>query len=177
MTTGISVTVQSGETLSGLAQKYGVTVADIQAANKMGKSTSIKADSKIIIPADGKPQDEEYLAKLNNALGDKKDNYIIKKDFDSEDVKIAPKNFGMFFCDIKNDFNLRAGDLINFNPQLKTDPKIPNNDPDKSIGESILQWFDKQICSFTGYKGKYDSYLLPPEYTVTIPADRIRLGK
>lgn len=172
-----TVTVKSGNTLSGLAQKYGVTVGDIQAANNLGASTEIKAGQKIIVPTQGKPQDEEYINKLNDALGDKKDNYIITKDYDSEDVKIAPKNFGMFFCDVKSDFRLEAGDLLYFNPQLKTDPKIPNNDPDKSIGESILQWFDKQICSFTGYKGKYDSYLLPPEYTVTIPADRIRLGK
>ena len=171
-----TVTVKSGNTLSGLAQKYGVTVGDIQKANNMGESTKIKVGQTIVIPTQGKPQDEEYLSMLKQAMGDKYDEYKINKDYDSYEVEISHKR-GAFFCDIKEDFELEAGDLIHYNPNLKTDPRIPNNDPNKSIGERILQVFDKSLFSATGYKGKYDSYLLPPEYVITLPADKIRVSK
>ncbi|MCM1356225.1 MAG: transglycosylase SLT domain-containing protein [Staphylococcus sp.] len=43
--------VKSGDTLGALARKYGTTVAAIQAANGMGKSTSLRAGQTIKIPA------------------------------------------------------------------------------------------------------------------------------
>lgn len=47
---GETITIQSGQTLSQIAEEYGVTVADIQKANNL-KGTNIMAGKNLIIPA------------------------------------------------------------------------------------------------------------------------------
>jgi LysM repeat protein len=44
--------VESGDTISEIAQKYGITPSELQKANNMGKSTMIKPDQELIIPGD-----------------------------------------------------------------------------------------------------------------------------
>lgn len=46
-------TVQPGETLYGIAKKYGVTVKQVQAWNKMGQSTSIRKGSQLQVSEAG----------------------------------------------------------------------------------------------------------------------------
>ena len=44
-------TVKHGDTLSAIAQKYGVTVQSIKTANKMKKSDIIKSGQVLVIPS------------------------------------------------------------------------------------------------------------------------------
>ncbi|MDE6279116.1 MAG: transglycosylase SLT domain-containing protein, partial [Paramuribaculum sp.] len=46
-------TVRSGDTLSKIAKKFGVTVAQLQKANNLGSSTNIQISQKLKIPAKG----------------------------------------------------------------------------------------------------------------------------
>jgi len=46
----VQYTIQSGDTLYSLSQAYGVTIAEIQAANCMGYSTIIRVGEKIWVP-------------------------------------------------------------------------------------------------------------------------------
>ncbi len=43
--------VKSGETLSGIAKRYGMTVATLQANNRLGKSTMIRAGQRLTVAA------------------------------------------------------------------------------------------------------------------------------
>ncbi len=44
--------VKSGDTISEIAQEYGITPSELQEANNMGKSTMIKPDQELVIPGD-----------------------------------------------------------------------------------------------------------------------------
>lgn len=48
--TGIAHVVQSGETISGIARKYGSTIQDIMNANRIAKATALKAGETIFVP-------------------------------------------------------------------------------------------------------------------------------
>jgi membrane-bound lytic murein transglycosylase D len=63
--------VRSGESLSVVAKKYGSTIKRIQRANKMGRSTVIRAGKTILVPT-GK----EYAAKNGDT---KKVNYKVRR--------------------------------------------------------------------------------------------------
>lgn len=58
--------VQSGETLSGLAQQYGVTVSAIKAANPKVAKRGLRADELILIPSVAVADD--YVNEVNSAL-------------------------------------------------------------------------------------------------------------
>ncbi len=45
--------VKKGQTLSGLAQKHGTTVAELRALNGLGKKSSVKAGQRLKVPAAG----------------------------------------------------------------------------------------------------------------------------
>ena len=49
---GDTITIQNGQTLSQIAEEYGVSVAAIQAANNL-KGTNIIAGTELIIPFPG----------------------------------------------------------------------------------------------------------------------------
>jgi lysozyme len=46
-------TIQQGDTLSGIASSFGVTVADIVAANGLPNADAIQAGQKLAIPGNG----------------------------------------------------------------------------------------------------------------------------
>ena len=44
------VTVQWGDTLSGIARRYGTTVRSVQNANRLGRSTVVRTGQRLRIP-------------------------------------------------------------------------------------------------------------------------------
>ena len=46
-------TIQQGDTLSAIAASFGVTVADIVAANGLANADAIQAGQKLVIPGNG----------------------------------------------------------------------------------------------------------------------------
>lgn len=52
---GVTHTVQTGESLSGIAKKYGVPMKDIQNANRLADPTKVKVGQQLFIPG-AKPQ-------------------------------------------------------------------------------------------------------------------------
>lgn len=48
--TGVAHIVQPGETISGIARKYGSSIQDIMNANRIAKATALKAGETIFVP-------------------------------------------------------------------------------------------------------------------------------
>ncbi|WP_176884364.1 LysM peptidoglycan-binding domain-containing protein [Nocardioides sp. YR527] len=54
-------TVQPGETLSGIAGKYGVTVTDLATWNKIADPAKIRAGAELVVSPPAKPAEKTYL--------------------------------------------------------------------------------------------------------------------
>lgn len=54
---GVTYKVQRGDTLSGIAKKYGVSTAELAAFNKLDEKKTLKADAVLSIPPGGKAQE------------------------------------------------------------------------------------------------------------------------
>ncbi|WP_293677726.1 LysM peptidoglycan-binding domain-containing protein [uncultured Phenylobacterium sp.] len=59
--------VRAGDTLFGIAQRFGVSVADLKAANGMGRSSSIARGRKLTIPGAGGSDEVEAVAPPSRA--------------------------------------------------------------------------------------------------------------
>lgn len=85
---GETITIQTGQTLSQIAEKYGVSVADIQKANGL-KGTSIMAGKELIIPEPEPQFDEGYtnskLDKMKFTEEERKEN----AEYSQEKIAIA----------------------------------------------------------------------------------------
>ena len=89
--------VQAGETLLGIANRHGVSVQALAAANNMGQGDMLREGRKLTIPAGGKTPKQTQSSNTNKAdtKSEKKDDKkadIKKADTKKTDAKSASKN-------------------------------------------------------------------------------------
>lgn len=121
--------VQSGETLSHIAEKYNVSVSDIQEANGMENSTVIKAGKPLIIPSKKKEEQKEVVAEEPTTVANEFIHEVVSNDTLSQ---IAEK-YGTTTKSIQEANNLK-GTMINIGQKLI----IPGDYPTEVVAATLL---------------------------------------
>lgn len=85
---GETITIQAGQTLSQIAEQYGVTVADIQKANNL-KGTNIMAGKNLIIPAPEPKFDNGYTNSKLDEMTFTKEEREENAEYSQEKIAIA----------------------------------------------------------------------------------------
>jgi murein DD-endopeptidase MepM/ murein hydrolase activator NlpD len=95
LTTTIEVTLKAGETLSDIANKYGVSIKTLKDTNDIANPNVIKAGTKLtIIPVDGllyQVKEKDTLAKIAKANKIEKVEIIKQNNLKSETIQVGQK--------------------------------------------------------------------------------------
>jgi LysM repeat protein len=126
----IEYTIKSGDNLGQIAIDHGVSVSDIQSANNMGNSTSIRAEDVILIPTSkkDKPQKETSLDSSNS-----NDAFTHKVKSGDTISEIAQK-YGITTSELQEANNMVGRTNINVDQELI----IPGDYPTEVVAAVLL---------------------------------------
>ena len=172
--------VEKGETLYGISRKYGVSVDQISAANKLGKDTMIKVGQKLTIPA----KNSSSSASSTSTSTSNTDSKTSGSTTVSQAKAASPKEYtvqkGDTFYRIAKDNGISVDDLMSYN-KLKEGSvlkvgqvlKIPSPEQAATILPDVPELTYEDPRSYSEKKG--DSSLQWPvkKPTVTYMAGKV----
>ncbi|MEU6135931.1 LysM peptidoglycan-binding domain-containing protein [Nocardioides sp. NPDC047086] len=114
-------TVQPGETLSGIARKYGVKVGDLASWNQIADPAKIRAGAKLVVSAPAKPAEKTYTVVAGDTFSG------IAKRFGVEVGELMALN------GYQDPTKLLAGSTI----EIPAKPTKPKPKPQPGTGETV----------------------------------------
>lgn len=126
----IEYTVKSGDNLGQIAIDHGVSVSDIQSANNMGNSTSIRAEDVILIPTSkkDKPQEKTSLDSSNS------NNAFTHKVESGDTISEIAQKYGITTSELQEANNMVGRTNINVDQELI----IPGDYPTEVVAATLL---------------------------------------
>ncbi len=158
--------VRKGETLSGIARKYGVSLADLKDANDIGKTRKLKKGEVLVIPGRAMANDntsskiaQDNLSSTSNP--EKYDDPTLRTR-GREQVALVVRE-GMTLGSIADQYNVKVHDLLTWNSMKANDVLIP--------GKKLMVWVRPSDLENTGKQDIRNTEMEQPALAVVKALD------